>query len=255
MAVGHAQHLKPPLTGPALGHQLLAWIHGKAMPTLRRFGPDIAAGPHLPEPPARIFSRPQQQGTTLLGCSPIEQGAQNDQQPLIGDQGGWRQRGHTDTLWALSRAVPISSSMIDTTAATSAAGTSDTGSSDAGTTPISEPAENAGTTTEATGGIGVNFNERYGEILGKVNHTLDQLDWDQLGRIGKSIGILVVVIVAQVLIKGVLDTINLLPIVPGLLELLGLVVVGQWSWKNLSTGDKRSAVISRLQHIKQEYLG
>ena len=145
--------------------------------------------------------------------------------------------------------------MIDTTAATSAAGTSDAGSSDAGTTPISEPAENAGTTTEATGGIGVNFNERYGEILGKVNHTLDQLDWDQLGRIGKSIGILVVVIVAQVLIKGVLDTINLLPIVPGLLELLGLVVVGQWSWKNLSTGDKRSAVISRLQHLKQEYLG
>jgi hypothetical protein len=61
--------------------------------------------------------------------------------------------------------------------------------------------------------------------------------------------------VAQILIKGVLDTINLLPIVPGLLELLGLVVVGRWSWDNLTTGEKRSAVVSRLQHLRQEYLG
>jgi hypothetical protein len=64
-----------------------------------------------------------------------------------------------------------------------------------------------------------------------------------------------VVIVAQVLIKGVLDTINLLPVVPGLLELLGLVVVGQWSWKNLTTSEKRHAVLSRLQTLRTEYLG
>ncbi len=116
----------------------------------------------------------------------------------------------------------------------------------------------SGTATSGAGeseASGIHFTERYSEILGKVNHTLDQLDWDQMGRIGKSIGIVLVVIIAQVLIKGVLDTINLLPIVPGLLELLGLVVVGQWSWKNLSTGEKRSAVVSRLQHLKQEYLG
>jgi len=101
----------------------------------------------------------------------------------------------------------------------------------------------------------VNFTERYSEILGKVNQTLDQVDWSQMGRIGKVLGIFVAVIVAQVLIKGVLDTINLLPIVPGLLELLGLVVVGQWSWKNLTTGEKRSAVVARLQHLRSEYLG
>jgi hypothetical protein len=76
-----------------------------------------------------------------------------------------------------------------------------------------------------------------------------------MGRIGKAVGVLVVVIVAQILIKGVLDTINLLPVVPGLLELLGLVVVGQWSWANLTTGEKRSAVMSKLQHLRQEYLG
>ena len=102
---------------------------------------------------------------------------------------------------------------------------------------------------------GVNFSERYSEILGKVNATLDQVDWTQMGRIGKGVGVLVVVIVAQVLIKGVLDTINLLPVVPGLLELLGLVVVGQWSWQNLTTSEKRSAVVSKVQTLRKEYLG
>jgi hypothetical protein len=74
-------------------------------------------------------------------------------------------------------------------------------------------------------------------------------------KVGKIVGIFVAVIVAQILIKGVLDTINLLPIIPGLLELLGLVVVGQWSWDNLTTSEKRSAVLQRLQNVRQEYLG
>jgi len=102
---------------------------------------------------------------------------------------------------------------------------------------------------------GASFSERYSEILGKVNTTLDQVDWSQMGRIGKGVGVLVVVIVAQVLIKGVLDTINLLPVVPGLLELLGLVVVGQWSWQNLTTSEKRSAVVGKVQSLRKEYLG
>ena len=99
------------------------------------------------------------------------------------------------------------------------------------------------------------FAERYSEVLGKVNETLDQVDWNQMGRIGKIVGIFAAVIVAQVLIKGILDTINLLPIVPGLLELLGVVVVGQWSWKNLTTSEKRTALVQRVQTLRQEYLG
>jgi hypothetical protein len=123
-------------------------------------------------------------------------------------------------------------------------------------------AEDMDATTAATDGsdnttneVGVNFTERYSEILGKLNQTLDQVDWSQMGRIGKVAGIFIVVIVAQILIKGVLDTINLLPVVPGLLELLGLVVVGQWSWRNLTTGEKRAEVLSKLQNLRQEYLG
>lgn len=141
--------------------------------------------------------------------------------------------------------------MIDTTATTAEQGTAE---QDAATETQGSQAAGAGT-EGLNAATETPFSERYSEILGKVNQTLDRVDWQQMGRIGKSVGILVAVIVAQILIKGVLDTINLLPIVPGLLELLGLVVVGRWSWDNLTTGDKRSAVVSRLQHLRQEYLG
>ncbi|EDY37185.1 conserved hypothetical protein [Cyanobium sp. PCC 7001] len=125
--------------------------------------------------------------------------------------------------------------------------------SDAGAAPF------GATATDTDSGSGsqtaAEIKERYSEILGQINQTLGQVDWNQMGRIGKAVGILVVVIVVQILIKGVLDTINLLPIVPGLLELLGLVVVGQWSWQNLTTSEKRSAVVARLQNLRNEYLG
>ncbi|MBM5799980.1 MAG: hypothetical protein FJ077_03885 [Cyanobacteria bacterium K_DeepCast_35m_m2_023] len=127
--------------------------------------------------------------------------------------------------------------------------TAEQGQESAASTPTVE----ANATSEET--VTTSFSERYGEILGKVNQTLDSVDWNQMGRIGKATGVIVAVIVIQVLIKGVLDTINLLPIVPGLLELLGLIVVGQWSWNNLTTSDKRSAVIGRIQTLRKEYLG
>ena len=110
--------------------------------------------------------------------------------------------------------------------------------------------------TDATSGAAeVSFSERYSDILTKVNGTLDQVDWSQMGRIGKASGVILAVIVAQILIKGVLDAINLLPVVPGLLELLGLVVVGQWSWHNLTTSEKRGAVVAKVQNLRKEYLG
>ena len=121
---------------------------------------------------------------------------------------------------------------------------------DAAETPVSAVDSGAGAPEE-----GASFAERYSDVLGKVNETLDQVDWNQMGRIGKIVGIFAAVIVAQILIKGILDTINLLPIVPGLLELLGVVVVGQWSWKNLTTSDKRTALVQRVQTLRQEYLG
>ena len=111
---------------------------------------------------------------------------------------------------------------------------------------FSEPSTSAETT---------NFSEFYSEILGKVNETLGKMDWSKASLIGKVVGIFAAVIIAQILIKGILDTINLLPVVPGLLELLGVVVVGQWSWENLTTSEKRTALMNRVQTMRSEYLG
>ena len=118
------------------------------------------------------------------------------------------------------------------------------------------PTETAvGTGSTAVQDGGASFSERYSDVISKVNETLDKVDWSQMGRIGKVVGIFAAVIVAQILIKGILDTINLLPVVPGLLELLGVVVVGQWSWKNLTTSEKRNALVQKVQSLRQEYLG
>ena len=61
------------------------------------------------------------------------------------------------------------------------------------TTEVKDPATDAtpaveasATSTEDT----TSFTERYSEVLGKVNDTLDQVDWNQMGRIGKIVGIL-----------------------------------------------------------------
>lgn len=135
--------------------------------------------------------------------------------------------------------------MIDTTATTTESGNAEQ----------QVPQVDATTVTGEGGEATTPFTERYSEILGKVNQTLDQVDWPLVGRVAKAVGILLAVIVVQILIKGVLDTINLLPVVPGLLELLGLVVVGQWSWQNLTTGEKRAAVVARLQQLRHDYLG
>ena len=130
---------------------------------------------------------------------------------------------------------------------------SDTPTSDT-PTEVMESVEGSQPSVDQADG-GFDFSERYGEVISKVNQTLNTVDWAQMGKIGKASGIILAVIVAQILIKGVLDTINLLPIIPGLLELLGLVIVGQWSWDNLTTGDKRNAVIAKVQGLRKEYLG
>jgi len=102
---------------------------------------------------------------------------------------------------------------------------------------------------------GVNFTERYSDVMGKVNESLSNIDWTQMCKYGKAAGIIAVVVLAQVLIKVVIDTVNFFPILPGLLELLGIVVLGQWSWQNLTTSEKRTAVFDKVQNLKKEYLG
>ena len=99
------------------------------------------------------------------------------------------------------------------------------------------------------------FTEKYSDVMGKVNETLGNVDWTQMGKYGKAAGIIAVVVIAQIIIKVVIDTINFFPILPGSLELLGVIVVGQWSWQNLRTSENREAVLDKVQNLKKTYLG
>ena len=99
------------------------------------------------------------------------------------------------------------------------------------------------------------FSEKYSDVMGKVNETLGNVDWTQMGKYGKAAGIIAVVVIAQIIIKVIIDTINFFNILPGLLELLGVIVVGQWSWQNLRTSENREAVLDKVQNLKKTYLG
>ena len=99
------------------------------------------------------------------------------------------------------------------------------------------------------------FSERYSDVMGKINETLGTIDWTQMGKYGKAAGVIAVVVIAQIIIKVVIDTVKFFPILPGLLELLGLIVAGQWSWQNLRTSENREAVLERVQNLKKTYLG
>ncbi|GCE64491.1 putative membrane protein [cyanobiont of Ornithocercus magnificus] len=108
---------------------------------------------------------------------------------------------------------------------------------------------------QISAGKSSDFAKRYGEIISNINTALDKVDWSKVSLASKVVGIFIAVSIIQVLIKGILDTINLLPIIPGILELLGVVVVGQWSWKNLTTLEKRNALIEKAKILRREYLG
>ena len=99
------------------------------------------------------------------------------------------------------------------------------------------------------------FSEKYSDVMGKINETLGTIDWTQMGKYGKAAGVIAIVVIAQIIIKVVIDTINFFPILPGLLELLGVIVVGQWSWQNLRTSENREAVLDKVQNLKKTYLG
>ena len=181
---------------------------------------------------------PKQQSTPFLRHYSQEALTKHDQTTRIELKQRWHNTSTPDTL--NSELIVKQGFMSDTNTATTEPST------------VEPPDPSTSPDNQAEG---INFSERYSEVLGKVNETLNKVDWSQIGRIGKVVGILAAVIVIQILIKGILDTINLLPVVPGLLELLGVVVVGHWSWKNLTTSEKRTELTNKVQSLRKEYLG
>ena len=69
------------------------------------------------------------------------------------------------------------------------------------------------------------FSDKYSDVMGKVNETLGNVDWAQMGKYGKAAGIIAVVVIAQIIIKVVIDTINFFPILPVYLNLELLLLV------------------------------
>ena len=66
----------------------------------------------------------------------------------------------------------------------------------------SQPEENQVPTSEATpignsvsGNNTNNVSDRVGDVMGKVNDTLGKVDWSQMGKYGKAVGIIAIVIV------------------------------------------------------------
>ena len=47
------------------------------------------------------------------------------------------------------------------------------------------------------------FSDKYSDVMGKVNETLGNVDWTQMGKYGKAAGIIAVVVIAQIIIKVV----------------------------------------------------
>jgi len=118
--------------------------------------------------------------------------------------------------------------------------------------PESNQDSNSANTDSAS--TGATISDRASDFMSQANEIFGKVDWSQMGKYGKAAGIIAVVIVAQIVIKVVVDTVNFFPILPGLLELLGIIVVGQWSWQNLTTSEKRNAVIEKVQNIRKEYI-
>lgn len=99
------------------------------------------------------------------------------------------------------------------------------------------------------------FPERYAEAVAKVNAFLGQIDWLQLRSISLTVVLVLVATFVLLLTKGLLDTVSLIPIVPGLLQLLGLVVLSRWALRNLVTREKRQKLYRTLENTRKEYMG
>lgn len=99
------------------------------------------------------------------------------------------------------------------------------------------------------------FSERYAEAVAKVNGFLGQIDWLQLRSISLTVVLVLVATFLLLVTKGLLDTISLLPIIPGLLQLLGLVVLSRWALQNLVTREKRQKLYQTLEKTRKEYMG
>jgi len=96
-------------------------------------------------------------------------------------------------------------------------------------------------------------------LVSKLQTRFEQLDlagqWDRIRGPLKGIAILVVVLIALRTYAAVVGTIDSIPLVSGLLELVGVVAFTRFAWDNLLRNGERQKLLSDWQRRWSDFSG
>ena len=88
------------------------------------------------------------------------------------------------------------------------------------------------------------MNEKLTQIKTFVNENVSN---ELLKNIGLSVGILFVVIVAQLILHEVVMVVDSIPVFNGVMQIVGLVTFINFTRNNLITAEQRTALINKVQ--------
>jgi len=88
------------------------------------------------------------------------------------------------------------------------------------------------------------MNEKITQVKTFVQENVSN---ELLKNIGISVGILVVVIIAQLILHEVVMVIDSIPVFNGIMEIIGLVAFINFSRNNLITTEQRTALMEKVQ--------
>ena len=88
------------------------------------------------------------------------------------------------------------------------------------------------------------MNEKLTQIKTFVNENVSN---ELLKNIGLSVGILFVVIVAQLILHEVVMVVDSIPVFNGVMQIVGLVTFINFTRNNLVTAEQRTALIDKVQ--------
>ena len=88
------------------------------------------------------------------------------------------------------------------------------------------------------------MNEKIAQVKTFVQENVSN---ELLKNIGISVGILVVVIIAQLILHEVVMVIDSIPVFNGIMEIIGLITFINFSRNNLITTEQRTALMEKVQ--------
>jgi len=84
-----------------------------------------------------------------------------------------------------------------------------------------------------------------------VTDYFNRVNWKKIGLVAL---IFFFVVIAQVIIHAIIVTISIFPVLPGLLQLIGLIVAIRFSYRNLLTAENRAKLWERIKTKTNEVL-